>query len=407
MTTLPREAATANKPAATTKATDSRLNNFDFLRFLFASIVILAHAKVNDLLSDAAAPAGPIDHDVRFLGFGRMAVNAFFILSGFLIANSWLHSRGLADYAKKRLLRIYPGLIAALLFCALVVGPLGGADMTSYFHNASIFRLFGPLLLMPNGYLPGVFTHLAHPTFIARSGEVLTRMPRMREVDGPVWTIRFEIFCYIMVAALGLLGLLRKRTVILGVFIAALAVFTLQTLHIPHAWTMQVPYFGSIDNLPRLVTFFLAGVVFYLYRNEIPHSRWWLLAAASLFVLTYKFIPSVTTPLCETYALFYVAFSQTFRVPRFAKFGDFSYGLYLYAWPAQQLLTMYFLGRYAALGDKVGTVALFVSTYAITFCLAFLSWRLVEGPFLRLKAKRVIAPAQALPQVARPETETA
>jgi peptidoglycan/LPS O-acetylase OafA/YrhL len=343
---------------------EARRNNFDFLRFALATLVIVSHAKMTEVPDTG-------DHQVRFLGLGgRLAVNCFFAISGFLISNSWQHSRGLVDYTRKRFLRIYPGLVSALLFCVAVVGPLGGAELRTYFRDQQTYRFFAPLLLQANQTLPGVFAGLPHA----------------REVNGPVWTIRYEIACYVLLGLLGMVGLLRRRGAVLALFLASLAVFTAQVSRWPVPWCFHLPYFGILDHLLRLVAFFLAGVVFYFYRDSIPFSRAWLAASLAVLALTYKVIPSVTVPVFGTYVLFYLAFSPLIRLHGFARYGDFSYGLYLYAWPVQQLLIQHF-GARLAMGHGLDRLALSVLTFGLTLPLAAASWYVVERPFLRLKSR--------------------
>jgi peptidoglycan/LPS O-acetylase OafA/YrhL len=354
---------------------ETRRNNFDFLRVLLAVMVIASHAKIEGAL--AFAPTSG-EHVVKFLGPGRLALNGFFVISGFLIANSWVHSRGLGDYAKKRFLRIYPGLIAALLFCALIVGPLGGADLATYFHDPQTAKFFAPLVLKQVHTLPGVFTNVTPPGII----------------DGPVWTIRFEILCYILLAGLGLLGILRRRGLVLALFLVTFALFNAQEFRWLLHSGIQVPYFDGLDDLPRLATFFLAGTTLYVYRDVIPHSRAGLIVSILGLALTYKVAPSLTLPLFGTYILFYVAFSPAIQLHGFARHGDFSYGLYLYAWPVQQLLLQHLGPRFhsaVTAGHGAGRLLLFLPTFAITLGLAFLSWRLIEKPFLRLKSRPVRA----------------
>ncbi len=363
------------QPIAFGQLLDKRRNNFDFLRFVFAAAVIASHAKVGGLV-----PAAGEEHALRILGMGRMAVNGFFIISGFLIARSWLASQGLGDYLKKRALRIYPALIVYLLLTLLVFAPLGGAHLGALLANPHTLTFFRPLILQDNQTLPGAFLHT----------------PFKNQVVGPVWTIRYEIFCYLALAGFGLAGLLGRPKVVLGAFLGTLAVFTVQSFAHP-AWELVVPYFGQIGSIFRLTCFFLAGMTFYLYRDKIPYSPGLLILSLLILGISYKFIPSVTLPIFGTYVLFWVAFSPSIRLYDFAKRGDYSYGMYLYAWPAEQIILEHY-GRYFV-GDHLWQRGLlFLLVFSITYVLAALSWHLLEKPCLKLKrSSRPVPLPESLP----------
>ena len=342
------------------QTTESRANNLDLLRFLLACVVIHSHSF---MLSghEYTGLRAKLLH-LQF-GGGGFAVDFFFMLSGFLIANSWLHSRGLLDYLKRRTLRIYPGFIVCLALCVFVVGPLAGADLRTYFHAGQTYTFFRPLILGPVGSLPGVFTHNPWPG----------------DVNIPIWTIRFEFLCYLLLAALGGLGLLRHRTVILGIMLAALGAFAIQMHGRAEMDVIQIPVFGAIEQIPRFVAFFMAGTAFYLYRDRIPQSG--MLAVASLIGLAasiklHAFQPGLV--LFGTYLIFYVGFHPAIRFHRFARHGDFSYGMYLYGFPVQQLLVRHV----SAARHPLVLTAMSLSG---ALALAFLSWHLVEKPFLKLK----------------------
>jgi len=347
--------------------TESRANNLDALRFVLACVVIHSHSY---LLT------GHDYHSLRAkamhlqIGGGWLAVDFFFMLSGFLVCNSWLHCRGLGDYLKRRTLRIYPGFVAALAFCVFIVGPLGGADLARYFRNGQTWAYFRPLLLGPLGNLPGVFANA----------------PWAGQVNVPLWTIRFEFICYLVLAAMGLAGLLRRRRIVLAMFLVMAAGYAAQLHGWPQPWPATAPYFGAVDEFPRFIVFFLAGAAFYLYREHIPQSG--LLAMLALCGVALGAATGTTQialPFCGAYLIFYLAFHRTLRVHHFARRGDFSYGMYLYGFPVQQLLVRYLP---AANHPLILTMLSLVGA----LLLAALSWHGVEKPFLKLKRKSVEGP---------------
>ena len=123
------------------QTTESRANNLDILRFFLACVVIHSHSYM--LTGHEYVSLKQKFIHLQF-GGGRFAVDFFFMLSGFLVANSWLHSRGFFDYLKRRTLRIYPGFFVCLggVLCVFVVGPLGGANLKSYFKTAETYTFF-------------------------------------------------------------------------------------------------------------------------------------------------------------------------------------------------------------------------------------------------------------------------
>src|SRR2546422_805983 len=105
-----------------------RENNFDFLRFFFALLVIYSHSYALVLTRAVSERTEPFRILTRGQAAGgALAVDGFFIISGFLIARSWFSSKGLFDYLKKRVLRIYPGFIVAVALCAFLLGAYGAS----------------------------------------------------------------------------------------------------------------------------------------------------------------------------------------------------------------------------------------------------------------------------------------
>lgn len=340
---------------------EGRKNNFDFLRFVLAASVVLLHCYVLLSGSDAQEPISRLTHGQAS---GGTAVPFFFAISGFLVTQSWQRSRSAASYLKKRLLRLYPAFIVVSLFCALVVGPLGADSVADYFRHLDPPRFFAYMLLV-GPYLPPVFLHLPLPN----------------AVDGSFWTLRYEFECYLLVMLLGWAGGVARRGWVAGLFLAVFALFLVQayTAHPPlpdREWHLL----GNLARWPGLLIYFVGGMGFFLYRDRITYSRLMFavcLGVLALFGIFLRGLNSVL-PLAGTYALFYIAYSPRLRVQNFGRFGDFSYGVYLYSFPIQQLLIRY-------LGRSIAPLTLFALALAMTLCLAALSWHCVEKPCLRLK----------------------
>jgi len=353
-------------------------NNFDFLRFGLACTVIFSHCFP---LSRGAAGRDPLmwlSHGQENLG--TMALHGFFAISGFLVTQSWLRSRGPGSYFKKRFLRIYPGFIVCMLIDAMIVAPL---SIPGHRFDATI--------LTP-GYLLGVLRRMALLREYAPVGAFATN-PFPGAVNGAIWTIGYEFRCYILLALIGLVGLLRRPGVVVGLFLAVLALVPVVAfrshggginLGLKPPWSLLLGVLLPLEFWPGFLGFFLAGVAAYLLRNRIPFrasgaaaSIAALLAAAVLpGSLNFFFIEAFL----GVYLLMWLAYAPEVSLHHFGGKGDFSYGIYLYGFPLQQLVVHFWKGA-------IHPLVLFGCVMPLALLAGMLSWHLVEHPFLRLKPK--------------------
>lgn len=137
----------------------------------------------------------------------------------------------------------------------------------------------------------------------------------------------------------------------------------------------------NFNDIPRLFTYFLSGMCVYVYRSIIPGTRWLMVLAILALAFSSAIAPlfHAVFPIAGTYLIFYLAYSRKIRLYNFARKGDISYGVYLYAWPLQQLV-LYYLRPYISLYLLFG-VSLFI-TLLIAY---FWSWKCIEKPFMDLK----------------------
>ena len=335
-------------------------NNFDVLRFLFASLVVFSHSYP---LGEGHELREPLWRLTGQTTLGGLSVHCFFIISGFLIAASWDRRKDASQFLKKRVLRIYPGFIIANAVGVFLVAPMA-AD--SAIGNAGVsFRQFAwDCLRLQGSQLP----------------ETLFPKNHLHAVNGSIWSIAYEFWCYIGVMILGLVPLFHRRGFVLGLFVVSLAVaFIFPTYHLE--W-FGGGILGKIFGYPffwaRLLPNYLAGVVAWRYREKIVVSdRGAMLSAIALAAS----IPvanswSVMFPVCGAYLVLWAAFHSSCRVHGFAKYGDFSYGMYLYAFPIQQLLVMHNAG-------SMNPYVLFALAWPLSILAGLLSWYVVERPFLR------------------------
>ena len=341
-------------------------NNFNFLRIVFAFLVILSHSSE---LIDGDRHREILTRLFHTLSFGGFAVNGFFILSGYLIVKSWLSNPIPVEYLKKRILRIVPGFVVASLLSVLIVGALGADDRNLYFAHINWVQV-GTHLLTLNGIPkhPGIFQGLPYPV-----------------VNGSLWTIQYEFGCYLLVIALGVTSVFRFRPVFGFFFLFSIGGYLLA--HHLEPLLHPLGLFGLPIEWARLISFFLVGGCFYIYRDKIVYRARWAGIAflALLLVLRFHQAQIVALPLLQAYLLFFIGF---YPAPRLAKIGtktDISYGLYLYAWPVQMLLLWNF--------RRIDPWTLCAASFIITSGLAWLSWTLIEKPALALKPRRAISPA--------------
>lgn len=328
-----------------------RENNFGALRLLFAALVVVSHAPE---LIDGTRAREPLTRVFGTLSFGELAVDGFFLVSGYLIVASFERSRSVRDYLWRRVLRIYPGFALASLICILAVAPLAGGDLSA----VNPLRALGRILLLSVPEVPGAFAGQPNPA-----------------LNGAMWSIAYEFRCYLLVAALGVLGLLRHRGAYLAVLIA-FAVLYAARLHLP-GLTILKSVIGHPPEAIRLAFVFLCGGAFHVFGDRIPLTGRGAGLAAILLV------PAMVSPLAAEPALailggyltFWFAFAvRPLPISLAANRTDPSYGLYLYAWPVQNLMVAGF--------PSLAPVWSGLATLVVAGLLGWLSWRLVERPAL-------------------------
>jgi peptidoglycan/LPS O-acetylase OafA/YrhL len=342
---------------------DPRANSLNAIRLVLAATVIVSHSW----------PLGHFGSPPTHGGFapGGWAVDAFFVLSGYLITGSRLNN-DLGSYLKRRVLRIYPGFLVCLLSVVLVFGPIG------YFHLHHTLRGYLSTPSSPIHYLVGNLG-------------LKIRVPGVADVPSPhgaiagtLWTLYFEFLCYLIVGLLACWVAFRTRPIVAIFVLAAATALSLQNNHVGHH--------TDIANLVRLLPFFMAGAVCYLLRDQIP-CTWWL-AAISLVALV--FVPDLGTRfvvLCAlplSYLMLYLGAVVPVAIGRR---NDISYGIYMYGFAVEEVV--FYL--------HVGSQLLFIAvSILVTIPIAAASWWFIERPAMRwrtTKASPTLAPDAESPAV--------
>jgi peptidoglycan/LPS O-acetylase OafA/YrhL len=332
-------------------------NHLNLLRFALASLVMVSHAPE---LLDGNRSREILTSIFHTLSFGELAVNCFFILSGYLILQSWERRPHLFTFLRNRVLRIYPGFVTASLLSLLLVGCCAG--VVGFFHDINLWRTLANLILLRPPEGPSAFVGSPYPL-----------------INGALWTIEYEFRGYLLIALLGILGLLKKRISLWTLFVAG---FVLMQIPVLSTWA-QIPgvrfLFGLPNETARFLTFFVVGALFWQERERI-HLRIWPALSALGITLLCTFVTPLAQPAMATfgaYFLLWLALTPNQILARLHPSADISYGVYLYGWPIQKLVYWYLPNISPWLG--------LLLTAALVFPMAWLSWKLVEAPCLRQK----------------------
>ncbi|WP_069093954.1 acyltransferase family protein [Methyloligella halotolerans] len=337
-----------------------RDNNFNLIRFLAATVVMLDHAVALAGTGDPRVlTLGPFSFDLHAVPLGRIAVDVFFVVSGFLVTRSVLTRPTVLDFTVARVLRLFPALLAVCLLTAFVLGPLiSDRSLSEYFGDLKTW-LYAPLtglLVSHSETLPGVFGTVREEGV----------------VNSPLWTLRYEAVCYAILGGLALVGALLDRRIVYTLA-ALLAAYLLVTFGTDLRGQM-----AAIDSLARFgLSFFLGGAI-YVFADRIRLNLLWLVGLAVVAAATSQTsIAEFTFRLALAYGVVWVALVPGGPIRSFNRLGDYSYGLYILCWPIQQTIVTLMPG--------IAAPALFVLSFPVTLGIAALSWHLVEHPALERK----------------------
>ena len=329
-----------------------RNNNLNFIRMLAATSVLVSHAYPMTLGPDAVQPL----QNQLGITLGHLAVYVFFILSGFLITSS-MERRTIDEFVLARILRLFPGLLIVLLLTIFILGPLTtrlplGEYVSSFATFTYVPRNITLAILQYD--LPGVFKDNPYPSAI----------------NGSLWSLFPEVVCYMGVVALGLSGLLasvQRFLIAIGLYLLLYALST----QLP----ASLPSYERIQILIQMSFPFFVGITFYKLRDFIPLN---LIAAlicfvGMVFLNDVGFSAEVFSILCG-YLVIYLAYVPGGFIRNYNRFGDYSYGTYIYAFPAQQAAVFWY--------GPMDPVTNIMIAGCVTILLAICSWHLVEKPAL-------------------------
>jgi peptidoglycan/LPS O-acetylase OafA/YrhL len=337
----------------------TRTNNFDFIRFVAAFFVIHGHCQFLAGLPTASIIGVPIH---------SLGVIIFFSLSGYLITDSWESQPSVSAFLAKRSLRIFPALAVVVALSAFLLGPvMTSMSLAEYFQNEATWRYLRCAALYIGYLLPGVFDHSANPI----------------AVNGSLWSLPAEFFCYLLVAAIGLAAGRFGRVCFVMMAGIAAAIY----LYHPQV----VIYATDLFQWAEVAVYFFVGAAYRSFRIPL-RADVALAAACVLLVAPGRIQPGALNALLwfgVPYIVLALGSEATPILRRWGRFGDVSYGMYLYSFPITQTLI-------ALNHNSINVYILVASVSAISVACAFLSWHLVEERALRLKPSigRVITPTR-------------
>ena len=330
----------------------SRQNNFDVLRLVAAWSVLVSHSFA------LVGREEPLHQFGTTLG--NVGVLVFFAVSGLLIRRSWEHDPSPRDFWVKRALRLLPALATVAVVTAFVLGPIvTSRSLSSYFSSWEtwIYPVRVTLLYTFGAPLPGVFEDNLYPG-----------------VNGPLWSLPVEVFAYFCLFVLGITGLLARRVVITALAGASL---------VWAAW--WVPNTSDAIGSTYVVSAFAVGAAAYSWRDRIVLA--WPAALALLPVcvatgLGPEPLRVVVWTVATVYLSFWFAYALSPVGRVLTRFGDASYGVYIWAFPVQQTIVQ--VG-----GEDTSPWLVIAVATPIVWLLAITSWRMIERPALRHKPRPV------------------
>jgi peptidoglycan/LPS O-acetylase OafA/YrhL len=345
------------KPVVVAERAEGRDNNFNLLRMIAASAVLVSHAYPLTLGKDAIEPL------LTSTGYklGTTAVTIFFAVSGFFITKSFDRRNSIPDFLLARVARIYPALIVVLMLSAFVLGPIMTAlPVGQYFSSLHTWTYVPRNLMLRHQQwaLPGIF---------------LTA-PGGAAVNGSLWTLFAEVSCYALVMLFALLRLTRPLSYPL-ILCLAIALILL----VPQTEGGGLAHAASTLSFP-----FALGAAAYVYRQYVPVSGLLALALLGLAALC-RWTPAypILHALAISYGALWFGFANIPGLRAYNRLGDYSYGMYIYAFPVEQVI--------ATTLHPASPWVMIAIGFPITLALAVVSWTWIEAPAL---ANRHVLAAQ-------------
>lgn len=330
-----------------------RSNHFNLIRMLAATGVLVSHAFPLALGRDRNDPFA----DFLGISLGTLCVYVFFVLSGFFIASSYERSLTKRKFIRARILRLFPAL-GVCLAITIITGSLITSELKNEFAIESISYFFWNFTLFyGQTNLPGVFEN----------------NPFSDTINGSLWTLNFEFLCYVLTLALGLFGCLVPTSRFIVILVGFLAIYLASS---------QILLSYRLSMLLVLGWPYLIGTLLWVFRKNISLSgRMASLSLGIWITLVLTDAPTGTWIPFLGYLIIFLGYADAPQILGYNSLGDYSYGVYIYAFPIQQLAVQF---------GAMTPIENIVYSFPITLLLAILSWHMIEKPALRLKNSSIL-----------------
>jgi peptidoglycan/LPS O-acetylase OafA/YrhL len=341
-------------------------DNFDAVRLIASLTVLYGHAY-------------PLTGTVGPAMFGNsmpsLAVKAFFVVSGFLVSESWCRDPSVARYLIRRALRIFPALVMVIVFSVLIAGPiLTNLSLREYFGSPWTWKYLSNILFNPSYMLPGVFDTNVYPV----------------AVNGSLWSLPVECAMYLTLPLMAFTGRGLSLRILLGGIV--LGVISLYVVRVRVDPTPIVLYGTNIKSALDIAPYFLLGAMWQamLPRRFLSLQVTVLILLMSWLVPAHQIAQEIYLYALLPYAVLSFATARPAWFSLAGRFGDFSYGIYVYGFLIEQTVSHYFKT------DGRPLLNFGLSLFP-TLLLAAVSWHIIERPFIKLKPKglKITSPAPA------------
>ena len=335
-----------------------RDNCFDFLRFLFAFNVVLGHLTVIALIPALQAFRGWFNTS--------LSVTGFFVISGFLIAQSYERST-LRDYFIKRTKRLLPAYLLVVIGCTIGLAALSTLPLNEYFCSPDTWKYLGANICFANFLhpsLPGVFDHpLINDT----------------SVNPALWTLKIEVGFYLIIPLL-MYGLRKSKRIWLWLAMIYVSAVIYRNVLGYMSDVREVEMYAFLARqLPGFMSYFAIGMAVYIYKDVfMQYKNYLVLPALVVFCIEHYSGLEILTPLAWGTIVLWAAYSLK-ALNNFAKYGDISYGIYIYHGPILKILLT--VGLFRSLG-VLGASLVYIGMVVL---FGLLSWHLLEKRVLRRK----------------------